>query len=269
MRPAAVGDEGVGAARRDAVDAEIVLVAKEDGPRTRLVTTRSAFPVGLRRTGPRRVHLVGTGAWPLGGDRVRILIEVWTRAELEVAAVAANVALPGRHGGPSYTDVQVRVACGGWLRLDLGSTIVAEAADHRSTISVELEGRGGIALREFVVRGREGELGGRTHQQLDVTRAGVALVRESTTRPSPRAPGFTDGGAKAVGSVLQIDGTTGTEVVAEHLEAPHARGALFELEGGGWRATAVGNDVAVVDQWLTARWTDTALPRCHTTGIQR
>jgi urease accessory protein len=253
---------------RDAVDAEVVLVADRRGTRTRLTTMRSAFPVALRRTGPERVHLVGTGAWPLGGDRVRLVIEVGPDAELDVAAVAANVALPGRSGRPSVVEVQVRIASGGRLHLDLGPTIVAQGADHRAILDVDLGVGSRVALRELVVLGREGERGGRSDQRLDVTREGLAVVREHAIRPDPRAPAFTDDGARAVGSVLVVDGRPGTASSLEsaapcRLDAaarsPGGRaavaGAMLALpEGSGWRAVALGDDVAAIDGWLAARW---------------
>jgi urease accessory protein len=255
-------------APRGAVDAEVVLVADRRGTRTRLTTMRSAFPVALRRTGPERVHLVGTGAWPLGGDRVRLVIEVGPDAELDVAAVAANVALPGRSGRPSVVEVQVRIASGGRLRLDLGPTIVAQGADHRAILDVDLGVGSRVALRELVVLGREGERGGRSDQRLDVAREGLAVVREHSIRPDLRAPAFTDDGARAVGSVLVVDGRPGTASSLESDEtdrldaaarSPGGRtavaGAMLALpEGSGWRAVALGDDVAAIDGWLAERW---------------
>jgi urease accessory protein len=250
----AVASPAVG---RDAVDAQLHLVAEAVDGRTRLVTMRSAFPVALRRTGPDRVHLVGTGAWPLGGDRVRMDIEVGAGASVEVASVAANVALPGRHGQPSTADVRVRVATGGRLRLDLGPTIVARGAEHLGSLDVRLESGASMALRELVILGREHENGGRSRQRLDLTVDDEPVVREHALRPHPQAAAFTDRGARAVGSVIVVDDRgagDGCGPVPRAL-GTGARGSVFALPNQrGWRAVALGDDVAAVDHWLTARW---------------
>jgi urease accessory protein len=252
---------------RGSAEATIHLVAEADGPRVRLVTMRSAFPVALRRTGPERVHLVGTGAWPLGGDHVRLCIEVGPGASLEVAAVAANVALPGRGGQPSVSEVQVDVAAGGRLRLDLGPTIVAAGADHRASVDVRLGVGAGLALREFVVLGREHEPGGRSAQRLDVCLDGAALIRDEAVRPHPHAARFVDGGARAVGSVVLVDGrvrggpgagpdgASAGRVATGVVGAPAEVGEVLALPGGrGWRAVALGDDVAAVGGWLASCW---------------
>lgn len=245
---------------RGAVDALVHLVAEADGPRVRLVTMRSAFPVALRRTGSHRVHLVGTGAWPLGGDRVRLCIEVGPGANLEVATVAANVALPGRSGRPSVSEVRVEVAAGGCLRLDLGPTIVAAGADHRASVDVRIGADASVALRELVILGREDEPGGRSVQRSDVSLGDEALIREEAIRPHPRASRFVDGGARAVGSVIFVDGRAGDGPGSGSTggSVPGAAGAGFALPGDrGWRAVALGNDVAAVANRLAVPWAAT------------
>jgi urease accessory protein len=264
---------------REVVDAEVVLVADRQGARTRLVTTRSAFPVALCRTGPQRVHLVGTGAWPLGGDRVRLIIEVGAGADLEVAAVAANVALPGRSGRPSVADVRILVAAGASLQLDLGPTIVAQGADHQASIDVELGPGASVALRELVILGRENEPGGRSEQRLDVMRDDLAVVRERVIRPDPGAPTFVDGGVRAAGSVLFVDGREGKAPASEpggpcgladgsavDALVPAAGAVLALPDGHGWRGVALGDDVAMVSGWLATRWASACAARSRGVG---
>ncbi|WP_460370693.1 urease accessory protein UreD, partial [Actinocorallia lasiicapitis] len=76
----------------------------EPGPggRPRLTRLRSDGPIALRDT-PEGLFIVGAGAGPLGGDRLRLDIEVKAGATLRIRSVAAALALPGTGGESRYT----------------------------------------------------------------------------------------------------------------------------------------------------------------------
>ena len=71
------------------------------------------------------MHLVGGAAGPLGGDRLRLEIEVGAGALLDVRSVAASLALPGAGGAQSRLEVTARVEVG------RAAALVARAADRR------------------------------------------------------------------------------------------------------------------------------------------
>ena len=263
---ASTGDAS--AVGRAAVAGDLSVRAVVAAGRTRLTGLRSAFPLALRRTGAHRVHLVGTGAWPLGGDRVRLAIEVGPGARLDVDTVAASVALPGRVSRPSQLEVSVRVAAGGRLHLDLATTILAAGSWHHGRIDVDLGHGATFAYRDLVVLGREGEPGGRGEQRLDVVSPDGPVVRERLARSGGVRSPLIDGSARAVGSVVAVGGgpspadppplgdllpPSGRATAATVPDAA-ARGAVLELPTDGWRAVALGSDVATVDTWLEAAW---------------
>jgi urease accessory protein len=184
------------------------IVAEADGAGgTRLAVLASAVPLVLRRTGPQEVHLVGGAAGPLGGDELRIDIEVAPRARLCVRTVAASVALPDRAGTPSCLSVFASVGAGG--RLDwLPEPLVAAArCRHRTMSTVDLAGDAELVWRDELVCGRHGEPAGDARVGTSVTIGGKPLLRQELTI-GPGAPGWSGpavlGGARAAGSLLIV-----------------------------------------------------------------
>jgi urease accessory protein len=59
-----------------------------------------AWPVVLRRTGPRRVHLVHAAGGPLGGDELGLDVEVGAGAGVAVHSAGATLVQPGPRAGP-------------------------------------------------------------------------------------------------------------------------------------------------------------------------
>ena len=227
---------------------------------TRLTCSGGGFPVTARRTGRHRVHLVSTGAWPLGGDDVRLSIIVEPGARLELTAVSAMLALPGGDGAHAQISTDVMVERGATLLYDPGALIVASGArlDTSTTIAVEEHGR--VALRELLVLGRHDEPSGKITTRLDVEIAGQVLLRESMALPEPRARVAVDRDAKAIGGVLGIalDPPAPRPERVEDDRDPHtrdsARAAVLSLPNQrGWRATALAARpsaiAAVVDNW--------------------
>lgn len=219
------------------------IVALADGSRgTRLAVLRGEPPLLPRRTGPggtgadgeAEVHLVGGAAGPLGGDRLRVEIEVGPGARLCVRGVAASLALPGRTGGASVLEVVARVGAGGRLRWLPEPLIGAARCDHHSISTVELAAGAELRWREELVCGRFGEPPGDVRVATTVRYAGRTLLRNDLA-VGPRAPGWDGpaalGGGRAAGSLVVVDpawSTTGPPAPARHGRT----GALLPLSGG-------------------------------------
>jgi urease accessory protein len=182
--------------------------------RTRLASLRGEPPLVLRRTGPRsaaddevEVHLVGAAAGPLGGDDLRLEVEVGPGARLCLRTVAASLALPGAGGGRSVLEMVVRVAAGGVLRWLPEPLIAATGCDHVSRSVVELADGASLVWREELVCGRAGEAPGDARIDTIVRYAGRTLLCTDLA-VGPQAAGWAGpavlAGAKATGSVLVV-----------------------------------------------------------------
>ncbi len=83
-----------GAGTRGAVRATtaVTVDAADGGQRIRW---SHAWPGVLRRTGPRRVHLVHAAGGPLGGDELGLDVEVGPGAAVAVRSAGATLVQPG------------------------------------------------------------------------------------------------------------------------------------------------------------------------------
>jgi urease accessory protein len=197
-------------------EAHLVAEATADN-RTRLSTVYGEPPLLWRRTGPDTVHLVGGAAGPLGGDDLRITLDVRPGARLCVRTVAASLALPSDPRRRSHLRVHATVGAGAVLRW-LPEPIVAVAGcDHLATSTVDLADTAVLWWREEVVGGRHGEPAGDLRVATTVRRGGRTLLRHDLAI-GPAADGW-DGpavlGARAGGTLLVVDPaddhTSGTE----------------------------------------------------------
>jgi urease accessory protein len=227
------------------------IVAEADRGGTRLVALRGEGPLLPRRTGPGTVHLVGGAAGPLGGDRLRIEIEVGPGAELTVRTVAASIALPGRGGAVSRVDVTARVAAGAYLAFLPEPLIAAAGCRHEVTTAVDLEAGAGLLWRDEVVCGRHGEPAGDVTLRASVRLAGRPLYRNDLAI-GPSAPGWSGGavlgGARAHASLLQVNGHDGA-ATTDAVEPPRLLGptaALLPLAGPATVALVTGPDLRQV-----------------------
>lgn len=114
-----------------------------------------------RLTGPDTVHMIGTAATPLGGDELRIEINVGAGARLSVFSVAASVALPSRDQRESFAEWVFHVEDGGQLTFDPEPMIVASDAIHHTSTSVVFASTSSLMFRERVQIGRTSERAGR------------------------------------------------------------------------------------------------------------
>jgi urease accessory protein len=207
------------------------------GGRTVLPVLRAAGALAVRATGPGRVHLVGTAAGPLGGDRVSVAITVEAGARLVVRAVAASVVLPGPAGTPSTTALRLDVA--GALDVALEPTVVTGRATHESTVDAQLTDGAELRLSERVVLGRAGEGPGRWTGTTRVARAGVPVLHTSQELGpggAGWAPPFTP---RAYAGMLVLDGRPVEPGYGE-------RWVQLPLPGG-WTGTAWADRLDEVD----------------------
>ncbi len=118
-------------------------------------------------------------------------------------------------------------------------TVVAARARHRSVIEAYVEVGGVLRIREEVVLGRHGELGGAYRGLLRVDLAGAPLLRHELVLDGadPVSTGRGSAiGARTVGSLLVVD----PEWTPPSLEGPDA--AILALAGGGWLLTELAAD---------------------------
>ncbi|GAA1647016.1 urease accessory protein UreD [Catellatospora bangladeshensis] len=189
------------------------IVAEADGRGgTRLARLRGEPPLQLRHTpdgsGAATVHLIGSAAGPLGGDDLRIEIEVGAGAVLCVRTVAASIALPGRDGSRSRVSVTAAVAGGGELRWLPEQLVAAAGCHHLALSTVELAEGARLLWREELICGRHGEQPGDAVISTSVNYGGAPLLRQSLT-VGPATPGWDGpavlGGSRATGSLLHVD----------------------------------------------------------------
>jgi urease accessory protein len=208
------------------------VVAEVAGDRTRCTTLRSAPPISLRDT-PDGLYLVASGAGPVGGDDLRLEVDVRGAASLVVRSAAASMVLPGPSGAPSSLRVRARVH--GALRWEPEPTILVAGCDHRATTTITLAAGATLVWRDVVVLGRHGEPTGSLLQRLHVDRAGAPLLR--TELPvGPRWPGA-DGpagtdGALVVSSLLVVGLDQPTVPAGDD-------GAVLRLAHDAWLMTSL------------------------------
>ncbi|GAA1693717.1 urease accessory protein UreD [Fodinicola feengrottensis] len=158
--------------------------------RTILRTLRSAAPITLlprRRpeSGAAVVHLVGSGAAPLGGDDLTVTVRVGPGARLRIRGVAASVALPGQHAGCSRTRLRLQVEAGGELDYQPEPTVVTARAHHQAEVVADLAGDARLRLADTVVLGRAGEASGRLDTSLRVRRDGQPMLHQEIALGDP------------------------------------------------------------------------------------
>jgi urease accessory protein len=235
--------------------ARVVAVAGTGGGgATRLAVLRSEPPLVLRRTGPAQVHLVGAAAGPLGGDHLRLDVEVGPGARLCLRTVAASIALPDRSGHASRIQIHATVAPGGQLTWLPEPLIAASGCRHVTVSTVELAAGAALHWRDELVCGRHGEPSGDVRLGTAVHLAGRPLCQHELA-VGPSAPGWSGaavlGGAGAVGSLLLVN----PEWTESGPPPPRVLGdsaALMPLAGPAALAVATAPDLPGVRTQLDA-----------------
>jgi len=226
---------------------DVVVTARPGrGGRTTLPVLHGVGSLAVRQTGPEVVHLVATAAGPLGGDTVRVRVEVATGARLKLHSVAASLALPGRDGGTSQVELHLDVAEGAELQVGLEPLIVAVGADVRVTTTLDVAAGGLLELTEQVVLGRWREEPGRWTGNTRADLAGRPWLRQAVGI-GPASPAWDALQApRALLSRLRSPACAGPTVV-DATSGSAVRGALA---GGGCLDTAVGTDLGIARAYL-------------------
>jgi len=156
----------------------VVSVRRQDGRFHTQLRTGLLRPQQLHGPDDRcRVGLLATNALLLGGDAVELDVDVGAGVSLELYDVAGTVAYHGR-GLPASWSVRVRVAEGGSLRWAGEPLVVADGADVTRSLLLELAEGSRALVRETLVLGRAGQVGGRLRNRTEVRRAGRPVLAE-------------------------------------------------------------------------------------------
>lgn len=172
----------------------------------RLPTWTSVW--AINRTEAATVRLAAGAAGPLGGDHWRLDIEVGEGATLVLAAVSAQVALPGVHGAQSWSETNISVGRGATLIWSPASQIAAMGCRHAAVSRIDLADGARLFARDEVVIGRYGEQPGNFRQRLRVTRDQVPLYDQEIavgTESGGWNSAAVVGDRRALGSIVLID----------------------------------------------------------------
>lgn len=236
------------------MNARGLVVAEPDGAGgARLSALRSEAPLLLRAT-PTGLHMVGGAAGPVGGDRVRLDLDVRAGAVLTIASVAASVALPGRSGRPSTMEVVVSVGAGACLRWLPEPIVAASGCRHRVDVRIAASAGATVVWREELIAGRHGESGGSVASGVSVEVDGHPLLRQELAigpdHPAWQSPAVT-AGARAVGSVVVVD-PRWADAPPSATVLGGGSGAVLPLAGPGAQVTAVAADARTLRALLDA-----------------
>ncbi|MEV5008226.1 urease accessory protein UreD [Streptomyces sp. NPDC055692] len=239
--------------------------------RTRISRLRSDAPLVLRPTaaveptgrwnpdGAAHVALAAAAAGPIGGDHLRLDVEVAAGAALVVRSVAASLVLPGPHGRPSRTETHLRVAPTGTLVWLPEPVIAAGRCDHHATMRIELEPGARLLAREELLLGRHGETPGTVHQRLRVTLAGRPL-HDQEFAVGPDIPGWhgpaVTGGRRALGTLLVITPDSPADTRPANPAPSDADTAVMRLTPTATLLTALADDALTLRRHLDRGMTD-------------
>jgi urease accessory protein len=231
------------------LSATATVAADLEGGRPR-IRWNQAWPIVLRPTGNAQVHLVHGAGGPLGGDVLALDVRVGTGAALAVRSAGATIVQPGRGSVPARWDFDVVVGAGGSLDWAPEPTVVTDGADYRTSLRISLGAGARTIIREVVVLGRHGGVGGRYRGRLDVSIDGNPLLAHTTlldgADPALCGPGGT-AGARAVGTLILVDAVRPTAVgeaavgeAAVGEAAVGAAGGRVTVGGAAVRGAAAG-----------------------------
>ncbi|PWJ52915.1 urease accessory protein [Quadrisphaera granulorum] len=238
---------------------ELVAVSGQGGT-TRLLTNRAEGILNARRTGPDEVHLVGTGAGPLGGDTVEVDVVVEPGARLLLRGVAATLSMPDRSGRPARIDLRLRVAEGGHLDVALEPLVAVRGSDLHAVTTATVDEGGALDLTEVTVLGRWREAPGSWRGTLRADLAGAPWLRQSVAL-GPGSPTWDALDAPRVlvsrlRSPAALATTTSTTLSTTTTTKPAGRtvgcAAALPLAGGGELAQALGHDLLAARRDLAA-----------------
>jgi urease accessory protein len=212
---------------------------------------RDAPPVVLRPTGGAGVHLVQAAGGPLGGDDLRLSVQLRKDSELRLSSAGASVVLPGsgdHSGQPARWRVELAAAAGAAVRWTPEPTVVCAGASYHGSVRARLHPDSTMILRELVVLGRSGEVGGRCRTELAVTIGDRPLVRHESVLDGADAelsgPAGT-GGHRVLGTLLVAGRDTPPAAECAEIGA-ELSWAMLPLDGPGYLVLALGASVTTV-----------------------
>lgn len=220
-------------------------------------------PVWFRWDGT-TLWLVGSGASPVGEDRIRVCVDVGPGVHVSVRSVAATVVYAARGAGTTW-DTVLRVADGASLDWRPEPVILTHRARHASTTVVQASSDASVTLDEVLVLGRVGEDTGSLCATLDVAIDGrrVLLTSNDTSVPAWSGPSGT-AGSRVLASRLRLGEGSGDELGDARSGDREPRGAVAD---DGWIGTTLdpadGCRLAVAtagDVAATRRSLDALLP---------
>lgn len=165
--------------------AHAAVVAAPSGDGCSFPTLRSDPPLLLRPT-PFGLFLQGGAAGPLGGDRLRLDVEVRAGARLTVRSAAATIVLPG--GTPSELEIAVRIGAGAHLDWMPEPLVSVAGSCHRQRIDIALGEGATLRWHECFSLGRSGEPTGHVDGTVRVERDGAPLLHQQLRFGDPADP---------------------------------------------------------------------------------
>jgi urease accessory protein len=206
------------------------------------------------------VGLAAAAAGPIGGDDIRVDVDVGDGATLVARNVAATLVLPGPHGRPSRTYVTIHVGAGATLVWSPGPVIAARDCDHHATTRVTLAPRARFLALDELILGRHDEPCGTIRQRVRVC-LGDRPLYDQELEVGPAASGSdgpaVTGGRRAIGSALVVDAEWAEE---DGFNCPtvavDATVARLPLEGPGALVSALAPDLVALRHRLAAGLTD-------------
>lgn len=231
-----------------------LVAAPGPGGTTRLTTNRAEGILNARRTGPAEVHLVGTGAGPLGGDAVVVDVVVASGARLSLRGVAATLSMPDRSGRPARLDLRLRVAEGAHLDVALEPLVAVRGSDLHAVTTLDVAAGARLDLVEVTVLGRWREAPGRWRGTLRADLAGAPWLRQSVAL-GPGSPVWDALDAPRV-LLSRLRSPAALPAPSTTTAKPAGRSAgcavAMPLTGGGELAQAIGPDLLAARRDLAA-----------------
>lgn len=179
-----------------------------DGARTVATEIRGCAPLGLRVLGVRasalHVAVVQTAACLVGGDDVRLRVEVGEGARLVLTDISATLAHPVPRGRPgARQSIEGVVGDGASLEWIEQPLILAAGCRLVRDVELSMHGDARIVHHDTLVLGRHGETAGCARLRLRVTRDGLPVLDEGldTARAAALASPAVLGGARVIASL--------------------------------------------------------------------
>jgi urease accessory protein len=194
----------------------------------------------------------------MGGDDLRLEIDVGPGAELTLCTAAAAVALPGAE--PSRLEIEARVGEGGSLRWLPEPTVAAAGAVHVTRTRIAVGPGGRLLWRDEIVLGRHGETGGSVSARLSVDFDGRPLLRHRLDA-GPDHPAWATAavgrGSRCAGSLLAVDPAwAGENGPPGPLVLEPGAAAVLPLAGPAAHAVVLAPDALTLRRWLDAAHTE-------------